>query len=105
MKTETTYRKLRDGTWGICGPDLKEGHKVVVRKKGGDTKEEYVGRVLWRGEDGVCIATVKTAAPFPRRKDKNAGGAVCAECGRGGALVQDLEDGLMKHRGCCDIEP
>lgn len=27
----------------------------------------------------------------------------CAECGRGGSLVRDLEDGLMKHYGCCDM--
>ena len=33
------------------------------------------------------------------------GGHVCAECGRPGYLVADLEDGLMKHRQCCDIEP
>jgi hypothetical protein len=32
-------------------------------------------------------------------------GATCAECGRGGPLVQDLEDGLMKHYRCCDIPP
>lgn len=32
-------------------------------------------------------------------------GDVCAECGRGGHLVADLEDGLYKHRHCCDIEP
>lgn len=29
----------------------------------------------------------------------------CAECGRGGRLVEDLEDGLMKHYRCCDIPP
>lgn len=29
----------------------------------------------------------------------------CAECGRPGHLVADLEDGLLKHRECCDIEP
>jgi hypothetical protein len=29
----------------------------------------------------------------------------CAECGGFGDLVTDLEDGLRKHRRCCDIEP
>lgn len=27
----------------------------------------------------------------------------CAECGRTGDLIEDLEDGLMKHYNCCDI--
>ena len=29
----------------------------------------------------------------------------CAECGRKGHLVRDLEDGLWKHLNCCDIPP
>lgn len=29
----------------------------------------------------------------------------CAECGRPGQLVRDMEDGLYKHRHCCDMEP
>lgn len=28
---------------------------------------------------------------------------VCYECGRPGHLIEDLEDGLFKHYGCCDI--
>jgi hypothetical protein len=32
-------------------------------------------------------------------------GNICAECGKAGDLVRDLEDGAMKHRHCCDIEP
>lgn len=51
--------------------------------------------------------TLGGVADFVRRRRKNrtAGGGVCAECGKGGELVQDLEDGSMKHRSCCDIEP
>lgn len=37
------------------------------------------------------------------RNNRKAGVAVCAECGTSGELIRDLEDGLMKHRGCCDI--
>lgn len=33
------------------------------------------------------------------------GGSGCAECGKGGRLVRDLEDGLLKHYSCCDIPP
>lgn len=33
-------------------------------------------------------------------------GNICAECGKAGDdLVHDLEDGALKHRHCCDIEP
>lgn len=39
------------------------------------------------------------------RRARERGDPVCAACGKSGELVQDLEDGLMKHRGCCDIEP
>lgn len=30
-------------------------------------------------------------------------GLGCAECGRGGHLVRDEEDGLLKHYNCCDM--
>jgi hypothetical protein len=39
------------------------------------------------------------------RENREAGGDVCAECGRSGELVADLEDGMLKHRRCRDIEP
>lgn len=39
------------------------------------------------------------------KDDKANGREVCAECGRSGELVRDLEDGLMKHYNCCDIAP
>lgn len=32
-------------------------------------------------------------------------GEVCAACGQPGSLVEDMEDGLRKHRGCCDLAP
>lgn len=39
------------------------------------------------------------------KKARDNGEPVCAECGRSGELVRDLEDGCLKHRRCCDIEP
>lgn len=39
------------------------------------------------------------------REARAAGEPVCAECGRSGELVRDLEDGMMKHRHCCDMAP
>lgn len=31
--------------------------------------------------------------------------ATCAECGKGGRLVRDMEDGMYKHYKCCDMPP
>jgi hypothetical protein len=39
------------------------------------------------------------------KSDRENGVEMCASCGTSGDLVCDLEDGLMKHRRCCDIEP
>ena len=54
---------------------------------------------FWVSADAVQeVAGVYTGT---RRSER--GG--CAACGRGGPLVRDLEDGLLKHRSCCDMEP
>lgn len=50
--------------------------------------------------DASAVA-VSESSPRARSDDD----MVCAECGRGGYLVADLEDGMWKHRQCCDIEP
>lgn len=76
-------------------------------------------RVLWSGptkygqrahlqffdgsRDFWVDAAAVTICP-PRQRDGEDDG-VCAECGRGGHLVADLEDGLLKHYNCCDIPP
>lgn len=36
---------------------------------------------------------------------RDRGDPVCAACGTSGELVQDLEDGCLKHLRCCDIPP
>lgn len=104
-----TYTKLKDGSWGIRaeGVTIKDGQTVTVEKRSGEKKTETIGKVFWSG-DGVMLATVvgKTTETKPAgRSSRRSGGGVCAECGRGGRLVQDLEDGLMKHYNCCDIPP
>jgi hypothetical protein len=38
-----------------------------------------------------------------QRAGEAAGVPACAACGKRGRLVEDLEDGRMKCRGCCDI--
>ncbi len=54
----TTYTKLRSGGWGLRGAHLLPGMTTSVVKKSGETKVETVGRVLWTGKDGVCVATI-----------------------------------------------
>jgi hypothetical protein len=106
---EATYTKLRDGSWGlrVTGGAPEPGAAVTVRKQSGETKTETVGRILFSG-NGVVLATIaggnKTATTATPRAGKP-GGRVCADCGRSGRLVRDLEDGLMKHYNCCDIPP
>lgn len=98
----STYTKLKNGDWGVrvTGVKPREGDRITVTKKDGSTKTEVVERVVWSG-DGVHLCPISRGdGDRPSR-----GGRVCAECGRGGKLVADLEDGLLKHYRCCDIPP
>lgn len=72
----------------------------------------YQAREVWdgrrySGRTKTVHQTLGGIADFIRREARNRaeGGEVCAECGKSGDLVTDLEDGLRKHRRCCDIEP
>lgn len=102
-----TFAKLKDGSWGVRVPGAapKIGDVLTVTKRDGSTSKETVAAVLWSGPDNdgqtVSLCSIKEK---PRGRHGN-GGDTCAECGRGGALVEDLEDGLMKHYRCCDIPP
>lgn len=72
----------------------KDGLAVLVKTY---PAREYRGRTEY--------TTLASIQRFIERERANraAGGAVCAACGTSGDLVEDLEDGMMKHRGCCDI--
>lgn len=96
-----TYTKLKDGTWGVrvSGETVAAGQTITVNKKDGTTKQETIKTIVWSG-DGVQLCSVGHA-----HKSTATRGNTCAECGRGGKLVCDLEDGLMKHYNCCDIPP
>lgn len=53
MATQTTYTKLRDGSWGLrIAGAAQPGARVSVA-----TKTETVGRVLWTG-NGISLATI-----------------------------------------------
>lgn len=53
----------------------------------------------------VDASLVSETTGSAARSSSKANRYVCAECGKGGSLVQDLEDGLLKHYNCCDIPP
>ena len=95
---ETEIRRMGVRVAGSAKPC----DSVTVTKKSGETQSVTIGRVVWTG-DGVTLATVGSTTGGSSRQSR--GGNVCAECGRCGALVADLEDGLMKHYNCCDIPP
>ena len=96
----TTYTKLRNGDWGVrVEREVKKGDKVTVTKKNGGTKTETIAAVLFTTNEGVRICAID------QNQSSGSGRQVCAECGKGGQLVEDLEDGLMKHYRCCDIPP
>jgi hypothetical protein len=52
-----TYHFLkRDRKWGLRGKNLREGDRVIVRKRDGTESVETVGRVVWQGNDGMTLA-------------------------------------------------
>jgi hypothetical protein len=57
-----TYKKLRDGSWGVIGPvsEVKTG-AVLVTKKDGSTKVEYV-KAVSKDFDGLRIGFLVTQA-------------------------------------------
>ena len=90
-----TYMKLKDGSWGVkVQGSIEAGRCVTVTKKSGE---------IWSG-DGISTCAIDSSIRSTSTARSN-GRHVCAECRRGGKLVADLEDGMMKHYGCCDIPP
>jgi hypothetical protein len=53
-----TFTKLRDNTWGLRGYNLIEGSSVTVAKRDGSKSVLQVGKVVWRGPDGTCLAQI-----------------------------------------------
>lgn len=84
--------------WATVGP--AEDQAQVVKT--------YAPRErTYRGRTTRTYTTLGSIRRFLEQEAANrkAGGPVCAACGKSGDLVEDLEDGLLKHRWCCDIEP
>jgi hypothetical protein len=55
-----TYAKLHSGAWGVRGNALAEGDVVTVVRRDGSQAQVTVGRVVYRGNDGVCLAEVQS---------------------------------------------
>lgn len=81
----TTYTKLRDGNWGLRGKNLSAGQTVSVTKRDGARKTETVGKVLWRGNDGTCLATIASTSHahsgHSHGSSRRGGRYECGECG------------------------
>lgn len=74
-----TYTKLRDGSWGLRIQGITDNlNAVTVTKKSGESKTEYVDRILWRG-NGIMLATI---AKKPRRVSRWEREDQCEICGK-----------------------
>ena len=76
----------------------------VQQTKTYSPREVWDGR-RYSGQTRTVYTTLGSIADFitEQKADRAAGLPMCAECGKSGELIQDLEDGLMKHERCCDI--
>lgn len=70
-----TYTRLNSGDWGLRGYHLEPGAVVRVARKSGDSKAETVGRVVWRGPDGLCLATIGRASGYGRSSSRRSSGS------------------------------
>lgn len=56
---DTTWARLKDGSWGLRGHRLASGDEVDVVRKDGTQARVLVGEVVWRDpHDGTTLATV-----------------------------------------------
>ena len=67
-----TFAKLRDGSWGIQGHDLRPGDVVTVIKRSGETSQVVVGEVMpyvtGFGNNVATIARDPQVAASPSQK-------------------------------------
>lgn len=54
-----SYAKLQGGGFGVRGWNLAEHQEVIAIAQSGREKTLHVRAILWTGEDGRCLATVK----------------------------------------------
>lgn len=86
-----TYTKLRDGSWGLrVEGSAREGQRITVTKKSGETKTETITKVLWNG-NGISLCAI--AATPGHGSSNGARRGVCVNCG---------EPCNPKYRRCLD---
>lgn len=103
--SQATFTKLKSGDWGLrIQGNASSGQSVQVKRKDGTSESKTVGKVVWSG-NGITLATIAGNESSSSGSRSSGSRNCCAECGRPGRLVSDLEDGLMKHYNCCDIPP
>ena len=87
--------------------ETRDGAKVLLVFRDGS-------KTFWAAREAVQVVksystpqTIGGLREFAQRerRHREAGGAVCVECGKSGELVIDLEDGAPKHPWCCDMPP
>lgn len=74
---------------------FRDGSKTFWAARG----EVTIGKTY---QSPQTIGGLRDFAAREKRADEQ-GEARCAECGGRGHLIPDLEDGMLKHRNCCDI--
>ena len=59
---EATFKKLKDGTWGLLvnSDSVKAGDEVATLTKAGKRETKVVGKVIWSG-NGVSITSIATS--------------------------------------------
>lgn len=58
----TTFKKMRNGRWGLQGKNLTPGATATVTKRNGETTEVVVGKVLFQDtKNGFTLAYIKEA--------------------------------------------
>jgi hypothetical protein len=83
----TTYKKLKDGSFGVIGPvdEVRPNSSVTVRKKDGSTKTETVVKVTkpFASFDGSGMKVIGFLAPRTHGTGPRRSGSryECEECG------------------------
>lgn len=58
-KAEATFKKLRDGSWGLLvnTSNIEPGDRVMTVTKDGRRTVKIVGKIVWSG-NGIAITTM-----------------------------------------------
>ena len=84
--TATTFTKLRNGSWGVKGYDLRGGSVVYVTKRSGEIQAVTVDRVMWSDHTGLAIASIVSDRPASARRSTRRScptGGNCSSFGNG----------------------